>query len=98
MALNSLGGALRQVRRFEDAIHAHTQAADVARELGDRHSEGAALNNLGGALQEVRRFEDAIHAHTQAATAFRELGDRHSESTALTAWAITHNERWLRRR
>ncbi|MFF2519930.1 tetratricopeptide repeat protein, partial [Streptomyces sp. NPDC058086] len=96
-ALNNLGGALQGVRRFEEAIDAHTRAADIARELGDRHREGTALNNLGGALRQVRRFEEAIDAHTRAADIARELGDRHGEGTAWTAWAVAHNERWLRR-
>ncbi|GAA2652538.1 hypothetical protein GCM10010425_77770 [Streptomyces spororaveus] len=62
-----------------------------------RHREGTALNNLGIALRETQQFEEAIDAHTQAATTFHELGDRHSEGTALKVWAITHNERWLKR-
>ncbi|MFC9586633.1 hypothetical protein ACFVJ8_27935 [Streptomyces yangpuensis] len=27
---------------------------------------------------------------------FTEPGDRHGEETAREAWAVTHNERWLR--
>lgn len=46
MALNNLGLALRQVRRFEEAITAHQEAAAIYRETGDRHGEGIALNNL----------------------------------------------------
>ncbi|MFD8863465.1 hypothetical protein ACFV1F_03500 [Streptomyces sp. NPDC059590] len=38
MALDNLGGALAEVRRFSEAIDAHTQAANLFRELGDRHS------------------------------------------------------------
>ncbi len=44
------------MRRFEEAIDAHTQDLAICRELGDRHGEGRALGNLGIALQEVRRF------------------------------------------
>jgi tetratricopeptide (TPR) repeat protein len=58
-ALVYLGLAMREVRRFEEAITAHTQARDIYRDLGDRHGEGTAWNNLGNALQEVRRFEEA---------------------------------------
>ena len=47
MALTNLGLALQEVRRFEEAITAHQDAAAIFRETGDRHSEGAALNNLG---------------------------------------------------
>ncbi|MFD5414398.1 tetratricopeptide repeat protein [Streptomyces nojiriensis] len=96
-ALSNLGIALREVQQFEEAIEALTQAATIYRELGDRHSEGQALSNLGIALREVQQFEEAIDAHTQSAAIFHELGDRHSEGTALMAWAITHNERRLKR-
>ncbi|MFJ9662065.1 tetratricopeptide repeat protein, partial [Streptomyces griseoflavus] len=82
-ALNNLGLALREVRRFEEAIDAHTQTAAIFHELDDRHREAGALNNLGLALREVRRFEEAIDAHTQAAAIFHELDDRHHGSTAL---------------
>ncbi len=46
MALNSLGLALRNMRRFEEVITAHQDAAAIHRETGDRHGEGVALNNL----------------------------------------------------
>ena len=38
--------ALAEVRRFEEAIAAHRDAAAIYRETGDRHREGLALNNL----------------------------------------------------
>ena len=82
-ALNNLGIALKEVRRFEEAITAHQDAAAIFRETGDRHGEGMALDNLGNALQEVRRFEEAITAHQDAAAIFRETGDRHGEGMAL---------------
>jgi hypothetical protein len=37
---------LRYVRRFDEAITAHQDAAAIFRETGDRHGEGAALDNL----------------------------------------------------
>ena len=79
MALNNLGIALREVRRFEEAITAHQDAAAIFRETGDRHGEGMALNNLGARAAEVRRFEEAITAHQDAAAICRETGDRHGE-------------------
>ena len=62
MALDNLGLALREVRRFEEAITACQDAAAIYRETGDRHGEGMALSNLGVALRQVRRFEEAITA------------------------------------
>ncbi|MFM9632565.1 MULTISPECIES: tetratricopeptide repeat protein [Streptomyces] len=90
--MTGLGAALRQVRRFNDAITAYTQAADIFRELDDRHGEGATLNNLGNGLQHVRRFNDAITAHTQAASIYRKFGDRHGEGTALNNLGIAQRE------
>jgi tetratricopeptide (TPR) repeat protein len=82
-ALTILGLALREVRRFEEAITAHQDAATIFLETGDRHSEGTALNNLGLALREVRRFEEAITAHQEDLAICRETGDRHGEGIAL---------------
>jgi tetratricopeptide (TPR) repeat protein len=82
-ALTNLGLALQEMRRFEEAITAHEDAAAIFRETRDRHAEGDALNNLGLALKAVRRFSDAITAHQEAAAIFRETRDRHAEGGAL---------------
>ncbi len=71
------------MRRFDEAITAHQDAAAIFRETGDRHSEGMALGNLGLALRQVRRFDEAITAHQDAVAIFRETGDRHGEGMAL---------------
>ena len=77
-ALNNLGVALVEVRRFEEAVTACQDAAALFRETRDRHGEGNALNNLGLALREVRRFEEAVTACQDAAAIFQaaaEAGD-----------------------
>ena len=79
-----LGVALREVRRFEEAITACQDAAAIYRETGDRNGEGMALTNLGAALQGVWRFEEAITACQDAAAIYRETGDRNGEGMALT--------------
>ena len=83
MALDNFGSALRNVRRFDEAITAHQRALALFTELGDRHREGMALDNFGSALRNVRRFDEAITAHQRAAALFTELGDRHREGMAL---------------
>jgi hypothetical protein len=50
------GIALRQVRRFEEAITAHTQAAQIYQETGDRHSEGTALTAVREAQIAMREL------------------------------------------
>jgi hypothetical protein len=72
-----------EVRRFEEAISAHQDAAAICRETGDRHGEGMALGNLGNALAGVRRFEEAITCYEQDIAIFRETGDRHGEEIAV---------------
>ena len=64
-AWTNLGAALAAVRRFEEAIEAHTRAHDLYQQVDDAHGEARAWNNLGVALAAVRRFEEAIEAHTR---------------------------------
>ncbi|MFB7469832.1 tetratricopeptide repeat protein, partial [Kitasatospora sp. NPDC056184] len=87
-ALDNLGLGLQDLRRFEEAVTAHTQALAIFRELGDRHGEGQTLNNLGLALRDLRRLDQAHAAHTQALTICRELGDRHGEGQSLNNLGI----------
>ena len=89
LALNSLGMVQRQMRRFEEAITAHQDAAGIFRETGDRRGEGRAVDNLGADLREARRFGEAITACQDAAGIFRETGDRHSEGIALNGLGIS---------
>lgn len=83
MALTSLGNALFQMRRFDEAITAHHDAAAIYRDTGDRHSEGMALGNLVSALREVGRFGEAVTACQDVVAIYRQTGDRHSERGAL---------------
>jgi tetratricopeptide (TPR) repeat protein len=71
------------VRRFDEAITVHRDAAAIYRETDDRHGEGTALTNLGTALHQARRFDEAITAHQGAVTILRETGDRHRGASAL---------------
>ena len=83
VALDNLGNALRQGRRFEKAIIAHQEDLAICRETGDRHGEGMALTNLGNALRDAGRFEEAIRTHQDAAAIFRAADDRHGEGMTL---------------
>jgi tetratricopeptide (TPR) repeat protein len=82
-ALNNLGIALRNGRRFDDAITALQDAAQIARETGDQNGQAGTLTNLGTTLQEMQRFDDAITALQDAAQIFRETGNRHDQAKAL---------------
>uniref|UniRef100_UPI00161200BF tetratricopeptide repeat protein n=1 Tax=Nonomuraea endophytica TaxID=714136 RepID=UPI00161200BF len=53
-ALNNLGNALQQERRFDEAITAHEQAATIFESFGDDYSRDVALGNLA----DDRRMRD----------------------------------------
>ncbi|MFE2059514.1 ATP-binding protein [Streptomyces sp. NPDC059446] len=81
-AWNNLGSALRELRRFDEALHAHETARTLYQQTKDTRGEASAWNNLGGALQELRRFNEALHAHETARTLYQQTGDAHSEASA----------------
>jgi tetratricopeptide (TPR) repeat protein len=89
IAMNNLGVALREIRRFKDAIIACQDAVVIHRELGDRRGESDALNNLGAALQEARRFDEAIVVHRADLRTCLEIGDRHGAGDALNNLGVT---------
>ena len=82
IALNSLGNALREVGRVEEAIDAHVRARHLFQVFGDSHQEANAWNNLGVALSGIGRREEAIKAHTRARELYRGVGDRQGEAMA----------------
>lgn len=81
-AWNNLGGALQELRRFDDAHHALETARDLYQETGNTHGEASAWNNLGNVLQDLRRFDDAHHAHQTARDLHQQTGNTNGEAIA----------------
>ncbi|WP_433402828.1 ATP-binding protein [Streptomyces sp. CA-146814] len=81
-AWSNLGDALRQVRRFDEAVRAHQTALDLFKQSGVTHGQATAWNNLGLALGELRRFDEAVRAHQTALDLFKQSGDTHGQATA----------------
>jgi tetratricopeptide (TPR) repeat protein len=79
-ALNNLGLALAEARRFEEAIIAHQDAAAIYRDTGDRHREGLVLEGLGLVLDEAGRSREAMTAYQDAIAIYRETGDQDREA------------------
>ena len=92
IAWTSLGSALRQKGRTEEAIDAHTRARDLCQTAGDRPRQASALHNLGLALREAGRAEEAIDAHTCACDLYQTLGDRPNEATAWNNFGVALRE------
>lgn len=82
-ALNGLGSALQTMRRYEEAITAHTDAVELYREVGNRHGEGKALINLGAALEQNRLSDRAAAVLTSAVETFQRAGDLLHQAMAL---------------
>ncbi|MDI6102672.1 tetratricopeptide repeat protein [Actinoplanes sp. NEAU-A12] len=91
-AWNNLGVALREMRRFKEAVEAHTRAYEIFRETRDLHGQGRVWNNVGLALRQVRRFDKAITAHTTARAIYRETSDRYGESRTLNNLGLALTE------
>ncbi|MFI6552311.1 tetratricopeptide repeat protein [Streptomyces griseus] len=79
---NNLGGALQELRRFDDALHALETARDLYHQTGNTNGEASAWNNLGGTLQELRRFDDGLHALETARDLHRRTGNTNGEADA----------------
>ena len=82
-ALNGVGLAYADLRRFEEAIARYHEALAIFRETGDQISEGWTLANLGNVYRGLRRFEESITSFQQALVISREIGDRSGEGHAL---------------
>lgn len=82
-SLTSLGGALVEVGRFDEAWSAYRESLRINREIGDRIGEGMALGNLGETARELDRFDDALDLGGQALAIWREIGDRRNEAIVI---------------
>ena len=58
------------------------QSLDIAKEIGDRNSEGKSLMNLGIAYSSLGQYQQAIEFYQQSLDIAREIGDRNLEAIA----------------
>lgn len=80
-AWNCLGLALRNNRRIDEAVAAHTRACAIHRERGDRLEEGMSWDMLGLSLTEARAYDEAIAAHERARELVHACGERQAEAS-----------------
>jgi tetratricopeptide (TPR) repeat protein len=81
--LGSLGILYGQIGFYEKSIECSEKASKIAREMGNRQSEGATLGNLGNAYYALGQVEKAIRYYEDALVISREIGDKHGEGTIL---------------
>ncbi len=83
-SLHSLGDAVRDSGRPDEAIGHHRRALAIRREIGDRQGEGWTLGNLGLCYEDQRHFTRALTCYRQAAAAERDAGDSWGLGVSLT--------------
>ncbi|MCV3214975.1 tetratricopeptide repeat protein, partial [Plectonema radiosum NIES-515] len=82
-ALTSLGNAYISLGQYQQAIEFHQQSLDIAREIGDRNSEGKSLANLGLVYLNQGQYQQAIELFQQSKQIATEIGDRNTEGLCL---------------
>ncbi|MFD9698809.1 BTAD domain-containing putative transcriptional regulator [Lentzea sp. NPDC059081] len=88
--LITLGIALREVRRHDEAVECYEKALAIFRAIGDRSREEPTWNNLGIVHMVEGRPDDALACFEQAAAIARDLGNLHSEAVTLNNIALLH--------
>ncbi|HLO16813.1 MAG TPA: tetratricopeptide repeat protein, partial [Anaerolineales bacterium] len=88
--LESLGYAYTAFGETRKAINLIEQALVIARELGNRGSEGTCLGNLGNAYAALGDARKAIDEYQKALSIAREIGDHRGEMNRLGNIADAH--------
>ena len=89
VALNALGGKLKQLGRYEEAVAAYREAATIHEERDEERLLISVLLNLGIALRTAGRITEAAEVHEREIELARARGDRHKEAEALERLATT---------
>jgi tetratricopeptide (TPR) repeat protein len=82
-SLGRLGDAYRVMARYQQSVAYLEQALAIAREIGDRRSQGRHLANLGLSYSNLGRYQQAVTYLEQALAIAREFGDLSSQGRHL---------------
>jgi tetratricopeptide (TPR) repeat protein len=78
------GLALRDLRRYGEALEFLHRALEIAREIKDRRVEGGNFVNLGGTYAGLGQLDEAEKHYERGRTILREIGNRAWEARALS--------------
>ncbi len=73
--LGSLGILYELIGLYEKSIYCSEKALKIAREMGNRQSEGTTLKNLGNVYSDLGQVEKAIEYYEDALTIGKEIKD-----------------------
>ena len=82
MAYNNLGTAYGCLGDHKRAIEFNQQSLSIAKEIGNKGTEGMAYNNLGTAYGCLGDHKKAIEFNQQSLSIAKEIGDKGSEGKA----------------
>ena len=91
-ALGNLGEAYRKLEEVPKAIDYYKQSPVIARDIGDRRSEGKSLGNLGIVYADLGEVPKAIDHYEQKLVIAREIGDRRGEGNTLFNMSLALHE------
>jgi len=87
-ALNSLGGALIGLGRYDEALTRYQDAAAVFRQAHNPRAEAESSANLAVALTGLGRYDEALTAYQDALAVLRVTGDQQVAGAALNNLGI----------
>jgi tetratricopeptide (TPR) repeat protein len=88
-----LGNLYHLMGQFDRTIEPYDEARSIARQAGDRQSEGVWLGHLGTAHRDLGQFREATRFYEQALAIAREVADRRNEGIWLNRLGLIHHFR-----
>jgi tetratricopeptide (TPR) repeat protein len=85
MLLNTYGGALQRLGKFQEAADALERSKAISEQLGDERSLAMVLNSLGGVLQRLGKFQEAADALERSKAISEQLGDERGLAMVLNS-------------
>jgi tetratricopeptide (TPR) repeat protein len=85
MVLNSLGGVLQRLGKFEEAADALQRSKVISEQMGDDRSLAMVLNSLGGVLQRLGKFQEAADALQRSHDLLVQQGDERGQAMVLNS-------------
>lgn len=70
--------------KYQDSLEYDKKALNLAREIGNKKSEGIILGNIGVHYGQIGEFQEALKYFNQKLTITKEIGDRGEEAHILT--------------
>jgi tetratricopeptide (TPR) repeat protein len=85
MILNSVGGVLQRLGKFQEAADALERSQAISEQLGDERGLAMVLNSLGGVLQRLGKFQEAADGLARSHRLLEEQGDERGQAMVLNS-------------